>query len=563
MLGRPSSRLFSPVGAGLSCVALCAAAGLAGPQAIVTNFTTEANSLVPGQPGVRFFLSTGLLVGNIFQRPRISADGSNWVLVTRRTILTGAGVQDTARDGLVIAGKGTTPLTVVSVERDPWPAFTTGLLNLETRTGIFDIDAAINNAGQVGFVTLTDAATTVNRVMARAELTGPSLTLTSMSIIAREGTASPLTGFNQGNSFQLGGLTADGRALYNTLVMTPEPPGGQKQATFLGGTTLAETVSGALSAPALPQGGFDAPYQVMTVFSGDPVAQGSDDGNNNLIFAQIQTGTDVAVYNGTLVLREAQQLPDDGFFDFPISQINNGRVSSNGLNYIIRGFTLGEGWVFGKRNDAQLKLKTGASVTPGSTEKWLRFLLPPSNVMPAAFTNVGINNAGDFVMTGFTDNADLGRNVVMVQNGTTILLREGDAIDITGDGVAAGDDAIILGFGQDTMTVTNDRWVYFVADVIRPLATIASQAGDGPIIQGQGFFRVKLACGASDIASPGPVAGADGELTADDIIFFISSFTAGNLGVADIAGPGPSVGADGELTADDIILFINRFTAGC
>jgi hypothetical protein len=33
--------------------------------------------------------------------------------------------------------------------------------------------------------------------------------------------------------------------------------------------------------------------------------------------------------------------------------------------------------------------------------------------------------------------------------------------------------------------------------------------------------------------------------------------------LADIAGPGPSVGADGELTADDIILFISRFTAGC
>jgi hypothetical protein len=70
-------------------------------------------------------------------------------------------------------------------------------------------------------------------------------------------------------------------------------------------------------------------------------------------------------------------------------------------------------------------------------------------------------------------------------------------------------------------------------------------------------------CGPSDIAGPGPVAGADGEVTADDIIFFISAFTGSNLTVADIAGPGPVVGADGELTADDIILFITRFTTGC
>jgi hypothetical protein len=78
-------------------------------------------------------------------------------------------------------------------------------------------------------------------------------------------------------------------------------------------------------------------------------------------------------------------------------------------------------------------------------------------------------------------------------------------------------------------------------------------------------FRTNLrgACGASDIAGPGPVAGADGEVTADDVIFFISNFTNNNLAVADIAGPGPVAGADGELTADDIILFITRFTAGC
>jgi ELWxxDGT repeat protein len=71
-----------------------------------------------------------------------------------------------------------------------------------------------------------------------------------------------------------------------------------------------------------------------------------------------------------------------------------------------------------------------------------------------------------------------------------------------------------------------------------------------------------VACTQSDVAGPGPTVGADGELTADDIIQFISWFTANNP-LADIASPGPVAGADGELTADDIILFITRFTAGC
>jgi len=70
------------------------------------------------------------------------------------------------------------------------------------------------------------------------------------------------------------------------------------------------------------------------------------------------------------------------------------------------------------------------------------------------------------------------------------------------------------------------------------------------------------ACGASDIAGPGPVAGADGELTADDVILFVSWFTLSDVR-ADVASPGPAAGADGEFTADDIILFINRFTTGC
>jgi hypothetical protein len=71
----------------------------------------------------------------------------------------------------------------------------------------------------------------------------------------------------------------------------------------------------------------------------------------------------------------------------------------------------------------------------------------------------------------------------------------------------------------------------------------------------------RVAC-AADIAGAGQVVGADGELTADDIIVFIGWFFAADAR-ADVAGAGQTVGADGQFTADDIILFINRFFAGC
>lgn len=70
-------------------------------------------------------------------------------------------------------------------------------------------------------------------------------------------------------------------------------------------------------------------------------------------------------------------------------------------------------------------------------------------------------------------------------------------------------------------------------------------------------------CGPADIAGPGGSVGADGELTADDILRFVGAFTAQNLAVADVAGPGPSLIRDGELTADDIILFVIWFFEGC
>jgi hypothetical protein len=73
---------------------------------------------------------------------------------------------------------------------------------------------------------------------------------------------------------------------------------------------------------------------------------------------------------------------------------------------------------------------------------------------------------------------------------------------------------------------------------------------------------VVVPCGASDIAGPGQSAGADGELTADDIIVYLNAFFAGDF-IADVAGPGQSPGSDREFTADDIIVFFNRFFAGC
>jgi|GEM_PF-2095952 len=76
------------------------------------------------------------------------------------------------------------------------------------------------------------------------------------------------------------------------------------------------------------------------------------------------------------------------------------------------------------------------------------------------------------------------------------------------------------------------------------------------------FGGLSAGCGASDVAGAGQSIGADGEVTADDIIVFIGWFVTADAR-ADVSRAGQQAGSDGEFTADDIIVFISRFIAGC
>jgi hypothetical protein len=70
-------------------------------------------------------------------------------------------------------------------------------------------------------------------------------------------------------------------------------------------------------------------------------------------------------------------------------------------------------------------------------------------------------------------------------------------------------------------------------------------------------------CTIADVAGLGGTPGADGQLTADDVVVFIAAYFAGNTSVADVAVLGGAVGHDGQLTADDIVAFLGAFFTGC
>lgn len=69
-------------------------------------------------------------------------------------------------------------------------------------------------------------------------------------------------------------------------------------------------------------------------------------------------------------------------------------------------------------------------------------------------------------------------------------------------------------------------------------------------------------CGLSDVAGANQSVGADGVLTADDIIVFLGWFFSDDAR-ANVAGPNQSTVPDNALTADDIIVFLARYFAGC
>ncbi|MCU0689303.1 MAG: hypothetical protein MUE97_06145 [Phycisphaerales bacterium] len=76
------------------------------------------------------------------------------------------------------------------------------------------------------------------------------------------------------------------------------------------------------------------------------------------------------------------------------------------------------------------------------------------------------------------------------------------------------------------------------------------------------FVGATLACGPSDVAGANQSVGADGQLTADDIIVFLGWYFASDVR-ADVAGPNQSTIPDLQFTADDIIVFLSRYFAGC
>lgn len=207
-------------------------------------------------------------------------------------------------------------------------------------------------------------------------------------------------------------------------------------------------------------------------------AQGDDEGS---------TATDdILVVNGTVVIREGSTLPGSSI---TVDGIFHTYMAANG-DWFSRGDDAADDdWAV---HSGTVVASTGTPITPGSPENW-----------GASFLAFNGNSSDDWILIGTTDSADPAADTVMVLNGRDVVVREGDPVDLDGNGIA--DDDAFIGRGDNTLSafapndarITEDGVVYFIAPLRDAAGNDLGTFGSG----GEAFLRLSLppTCGSGNV----------------------------------------------------------------
>ncbi len=284
--------------------------------------------------------------------------------------------------------------------------------------------------------------------------------------------------------------------------------------------------------------------QVWTTLS--DTFQTTPDGARWLTTGRIGT-TDVFAVDGQVVLQQGQpvltsSIVADAFFQTTLS---------SGGSWSVRGDIPGDD-DFAVVN-GELVAKTGDAITPGAAENW-----------GVAFQSLTNNDFGDWVIAGDTSNPDPAVNAVIVMNGNRVILREGDPVDVDGNGLF--DDNAFVGRGNNTQSaydpndviITNRREVYAIINLRDGQG---NDLNSNPVFSTPGAF-VRITWCVSDVDDGSGNGVPDGGVTIDDLIYYLTLFEAGDVGADVDDGSGNGV-PDGGVTIDDLIYYLTRFELGC
>lgn len=426
-----SRSVSSSLLASAACLATASIAS-AFPVAIFSNIAGQANNTVPTLGGA---FNPGTSSASAFDRPFFSPDGSRWMI---------GAVKDDATDDkdLIIVGSGTSAVGAQTVVSEDTASFFDG-----TRTwDAFKVNMGITNTGAYAFGGDVSGATTDDAVVVLWNGA-------THSVVGREQvTASPVAGQTIGATHDSIHILNDQTIRYRTTLN----PTTTKQLLINGAGSLGETD---VTSPA---GQLVAPAQTVDAFAIDHYSS-SADGAHHIWSGDLNGGTTtdaVVVVDGNVVAQEGAPLPGNVVPGVNVGVIPTGdkspQMSPSGSNWSTR-MPLADTTDVVLKN-GQVMARTDQPIFAGSLDVW------DDTAFGANFFINAVNDNGDMVIGGLIA-GDATKDAVLVYHGangqSSILLSEGDAVDLDGNG-QLDDNAFIDIMGNDDAVLTNSGVLYMV-----------------------------------------------------------------------------------------------------
>ncbi|HEX2838273.1 MAG TPA: hypothetical protein VHN77_09130 [Phycisphaerales bacterium] len=453
----------------LALLALVAAAGSAHAQirVIFSNLAGDPSNTVPS-------LSNGWKPGTSsqFDRPFISPDGTKWVI-------GGFANEATTSDRIMVVGSGTSNAGATLILREGSGTPFDGARNYS----FVDLEISMNNSGQVAVAADLDGSTLDDEVLVVYNFNG-----SFDRVVAREDQPEPTGTFPgnfYGSTIDSPNMFADGRVAYKTLF---DGPG---TATVVAPLTannndfvmIAPNGAGAHTivlqegvTPVEPAGSnwdlFDAGDFSCNADGSKWIQQGNDEGattTDQVLVYNNGTGADVVIREGDIIY---------GGVGTSTAAAIDAFMSRDGSHWITTGTNSGTtplDWVV---RDGVRVAGTDEDITPASPSGELF----DDAIFTSTFFSVAVNNVGDYVVGGVTNATDINTNAVLVLNGTRVIAREGDPVDVNGNGLN-DDNVFVSVFNNHDNALTDDGKFYFVADL---------RDGAGAALNSQAFMYIDL-----------------------------------------------------------------------
>jgi hypothetical protein len=449
-----------------------------------------------------------------------SPNGQRFILI--------ANTNDVSASNRIIIAGTTSPATgsVIVRKGESIPNYTTRTIN------ILD-NARINDAGQFVFNTNTGGSGTLSLFF----FFGSTVPTLSYGYVAASTEAVPgHPGWTFSGGYNATLIDNAGHWGFQTGINTGA---GAQPTVWFNGQVIAQANDPA-TAPTMLPGSTPTNWGSFTLRRVFVDAGGSS-------FVWIGTppsaSNDTCAINNTAVAEEGAAFPANGLTVGFVSSCwqdpsgaptpawyLRGEFGTTTLNTANTDFVIRNGAIVAKRGDP---------IVPASAITWDR--ASTTSTSNGFLMNAG-NAAGHYFIAGNTLEGAV-RSSAGVIDGTSIVIRKGDPVDVNGNGLA-DDDAFVQGFNSEV-----GAGKAFLTDSGQLWLDINIQNGANVSI-GRAIVRMQVA-----ITPPcAPDFNHSGGLEVQDIFDFLNAWFAGNP-AADFNG--------GGLAVQDIFDFLNAWFAGC